>query len=71
MAESAGETGGVGLHVSRHEDETGQSQTETYEGNVLDGFLEDDVHVAVIEGPVGVGGPPEVDPVVVELRAEC
>ena len=27
--------------------------------------------MAVIQGTVGVSGPPEVDPVVVELRAGC
>lgn len=67
MAESAGEAWGVGLHISRHEYETGQAQTETYEGNVLDGFFEYDVDMAVVEGSVGVSGPPEVDPVVVKL----
>ena len=67
LAESAGEARGVRFHVPGHEDEAGEAQTETYEGDVQDGFFEHDVHVAVVGGAVGVGGPPEVDPVVVEL----
>lgn len=67
MAEPTGEAGGVGFHVSRHEYETGQAEAETYEGDVQDGLFEDDVDVAVVRGAVSVGGPPEIDPVIVEL----
>lgn len=65
LSKSTGQARGVGFHVPRHEDETGKAQTQTYEGNIQDGFFEDDIDMAVVEGAVGVSGPPEVDPVVV------
>ena len=67
MAEPTGQARSVGFHVSGHEDEAGEAETEAYEGNVQDGFFEDNVHVAVDGGAVGVSGPPEVDPVVIQL----
>ena len=70
MAESAREARFVGLHFSGHEDEAGEPQPEPDDGNVRDGFFEDDVHVPVQAGEVGVGGVPEVDPVVVELPTQ-
>lgn len=69
MAEATSEAWGIGFHISRHEDETSQAQTETYEGNVQDGFFEDDIDMAVVEGTVDVSGPPEVYPVIVKLIA--
>ena len=70
LAESTGQARSVGLEFSRHEYETGEAQTESYEGNVQYGFFEDDVDMAVVEGSVDVSGPPEVDPVVVKLRVD-
>ena len=67
MAESSGQAGSVGFEFSRHEYETGEAETESYEGDVQDGFFEDDVDVAVVGGSVDVCGPPEVDPIVVKL----
>ena len=68
LTESTGKAWGVGFHVARHEDETGETKTEPDEGNVQDGFFEDDVNIAVSGRLVGVSGPPEIDPVVVKLR---
>lgn len=67
MAESTGQAGSVGFEFPRHEYETGEAETEAYEGDVHDGFFEDDVDVAVVGGSVDVCCPPEVDPVVVKL----
>ncbi len=68
LAEPAGEARGVSLHISRHEDEPRQAKAEPDERNVQDRFLENDINVPVGEGAIGIGGPPEVDPIIVQLQ---
>ncbi len=55
----------IGLQFSRHENETRHTKAETNDRNVFDAVFEDDVDRAVERGRVG--GPPEVDPVIVHL----
>ena len=52
---------------ARHEDEAVELHRGTYEGHPFQVFFEDDVDVAVGGWGVGVGDPPEVEPVGVEL----
>ena len=49
----------------------GEAEAGADEGDVFDGVLEDDEDVAVGARGVGVGCPPEVRPVVVELGVWC
>jgi hypothetical protein len=55
----------VGGPFAGEEDETIEHHAGAKDGDVFDGFFEDDVEVAVEGG--GVGDPPEVDPVGVDL----
>ena len=59
------QAGLVRFHFSRHEDEACHAEAEANEGDVGDAVFQNDVDVAVEAG--GIGGPPEVDPVVVHL----
>lgn len=58
--------GFVLLPLAREEDESVELHSETEDGEPLEGFFEDDVDVTVHAR--GVGNPPEVEPVRVELR---
>lgn len=55
----------VGFPFASEEDEAVELHAEAEDGDVFEGFFEDDVEVAVHAG--GVGDPPEVEPVGVEL----
>lgn len=70
LPEPSRQARGVSPHVPGHEHETREAETEPHERDVQDRFFEHDVDVAVVGGEVGVGGPPEVDPVVVELGVQ-
>jgi len=63
-----GQTRLISLHLSRHEDEACHAKAETDDWDVFDALFEDDVDAAVEVS--GVGCPPEVDPVIVQLPKE-
>lgn len=68
LAHSAGQARLISRHFAGHEDEAGEAEPEAYDGDVRDDLFEHDVDVAVEFGGCGVGCPPEVDPVAVDLR---
>jgi len=65
LGQAVGQTWLISLHLSRHEDKAGHAETEADYWDVFNAVFEDDVDGAVEVG--GVGGPPEVDPIVVHL----